>query len=210
MARRSAPPPQTIEPREFRSADEIDAAIRKLDRRLKEFENLDVRAAYQSDDGSDDVATMGCEDDSDCGNETSGKVCNDEGTCQDGCRGEDGNGCPAGKECTSQDAEIGECILIGCLTDADCGTAESGRVCDVDECIDGCRGNGGNSCAEGFECTSDDTSIGECIEESDLDYVAQGTGFCNCVVPGQTSSDGRMALLGLLGLSAMVARRRKR
>jgi len=56
MARRSAPTPPPIEAREFRSGDEIDVAIRRLDRRLKEFERLDVRAAYQTDDGSDDVA----------------------------------------------------------------------------------------------------------------------------------------------------------
>ena len=161
-------------------------------------------------DGSDDVPMMGCEDDSDCGSPTSGMVCNDEDMCQEGCRGENGNGCPMGRECTSQTEEIGECILTGCLTDADCGATDSGRVCEANECTDGCRGNGGNGCPDELVCTSDDTSIGECIEESELEYVPQGTGFCNCEVPGQSSSDGRMALIGLLGLAAMVARRRKR
>ncbi len=54
MARkRSEPPP--IEPREFRSLDEIDRATAKLDRRLAELEKLDIAAALHDDTGADDV-----------------------------------------------------------------------------------------------------------------------------------------------------------
>jgi uncharacterized repeat protein (TIGR01451 family) len=50
-----------------------------------------------------------------------------------------------------------------CLTDADCGGAMSGRVCDATfTCIDGCRGMGGNGCPEGQVCSSADDSIGTC------------------------------------------------
>lgn len=51
--RRPDPPP--IEPREFRSVDEIDSGISKLERRIRDLEQLDVRAAVLEDTGADDV-----------------------------------------------------------------------------------------------------------------------------------------------------------
>ena len=55
MARkREGPPP--IEPKEFQSPEEIDRAINKLERRVKELEMLDVAAAINGDTGADDVA----------------------------------------------------------------------------------------------------------------------------------------------------------
>jgi hypothetical protein len=51
-----------------------------------------------------------CEDDGDCGDAASGRVCdNMTGSCRDGCRGEEGNGCPANFVCTSTTKEVGEC-----------------------------------------------------------------------------------------------------
>ncbi len=61
-------------------------------------------------DPSDDVPTVACQTDADCGGATSGKVCDDTHVCVDGCRGEGGNGCPDGQVCTSQDGNIGECV----------------------------------------------------------------------------------------------------
>jgi len=57
-------------------------------------------------------------------------------------------------------------VFCGCVTDSDCGAIDSGRVCDttVQLCIDGCRGMGGNGCPTELECTSPDTTIGECVE----------------------------------------------
>ena len=55
MAKRR-PDPSPIEPREFRSAEEIDAGIAKLDRRIRELEGLDISAAVLRDTGADDVA----------------------------------------------------------------------------------------------------------------------------------------------------------
>ncbi|MBK6512650.1 MAG: hypothetical protein IPG04_00680 [Polyangiaceae bacterium] len=62
-------------------------------------------------DIADDVPTENeCELDSDCGEPDSGLVCDDETkTCEDGCRGEGGNGCPDGETCTSDDETIGVC-----------------------------------------------------------------------------------------------------
>ena len=50
------PEPPPVEPRVFRSTDEIDAGIAKLQRRIKELEALDVKAAILNHTGSDDVA----------------------------------------------------------------------------------------------------------------------------------------------------------
>lgn len=54
MAKRSEPPP--IEPREFRSPEEIDSAIMKLGRRIKELQSLDVATAFLTKNGADQVA----------------------------------------------------------------------------------------------------------------------------------------------------------
>jgi uncharacterized protein (TIGR02391 family) len=49
-AKRYDPPP--IEPREFRSVEEIDAAIGKLRRRIRQLEQVDVVASVQRDTGT--------------------------------------------------------------------------------------------------------------------------------------------------------------
>jgi uncharacterized protein (TIGR02391 family) len=48
--------PQPLEPRGFRSPEEIDAAILKLRRRIPEIEKLDVSAAFVDKTGEDEVA----------------------------------------------------------------------------------------------------------------------------------------------------------
>jgi uncharacterized protein (TIGR02391 family) len=52
---RRPPDPPPIVPRSFRSVEEIDAGIRKLERRIEELAQLDVRAAIMDDNGADDV-----------------------------------------------------------------------------------------------------------------------------------------------------------
>jgi len=56
-----------------------------------------------------DDAQVECQTDSDCGDATSGKVCDDTRKCVDGCRGTNGNGCPDGQVCSSMDDTIGTC-----------------------------------------------------------------------------------------------------
>ncbi len=51
-----------------------------------------------------------CLNDSNCGGTTSGKVCDPNGICIDGCRGTGGNGCPTGEQCDSSDNTIGICV----------------------------------------------------------------------------------------------------
>ena len=55
MAKRPVEPP-LLEPREFRSPEEIEAAIAKLRRRVEELEKLDVKAAVLNHSGAEDVA----------------------------------------------------------------------------------------------------------------------------------------------------------
>jgi uncharacterized protein (TIGR02391 family) len=48
--------PSQLEPREFRSVEEIDSAIAKLQRRIQELEELDIPAAVTKATGADGVA----------------------------------------------------------------------------------------------------------------------------------------------------------
>ena len=50
----SVPPP--LEERVFQSPDEIDVAIKKLERRISELKGLDIHQAVVTDNGADDVA----------------------------------------------------------------------------------------------------------------------------------------------------------
>jgi uncharacterized repeat protein (TIGR01451 family) len=53
-----------------------------------------------------------CTMDAECGTPTSGVVCDAAALhCTPGCRGT-GNGCPAGKECTSMDDTLGSCVPV--------------------------------------------------------------------------------------------------
>jgi hypothetical protein len=59
--------------------------------------------------GADDKGQVPCSNDGDCGGPNSGKICDEAGLCADGCRGKDGNGCPTGQLCSSQDQTPGVC-----------------------------------------------------------------------------------------------------
>jgi uncharacterized protein (TIGR02391 family) len=51
------PDPEPIEPRVFKSVDEIDAAIAKIGRRIRDLEELDVAMAARNHNGADTVVT---------------------------------------------------------------------------------------------------------------------------------------------------------
>ncbi|MFO0590843.1 MAG: MopE-related protein [Polyangiaceae bacterium] len=136
--------------------------------------------------GADD---LWCLEDSDCGDAKSGKVC-DPSThgCVDGCH-TPGNGCPDDKQCTSSDETIGQCVL--CITDADCGQSDSGKVCDPknNTCVDGCH-DGGNTCPKDKVCTSATQTIGVCVEcVSDAQCGAANSGKV-CDTATNTCVDG--------------------
>jgi len=68
-----------------------------------------------------------CVTDTDCGDATSGKVC-EGGACVEGCRGILGNGCPLGEACTSTGPDPGECRP---LTPDEIRIAGGGCACEV-------------------------------------------------------------------------------
>ena len=57
MVRSRYTPPPPPEPREFCSVEEIDSGIAKLQRRIKELEQLDINAAVLKNSGQDEVVT---------------------------------------------------------------------------------------------------------------------------------------------------------
>jgi uncharacterized repeat protein (TIGR01451 family)/MYXO-CTERM domain-containing protein len=131
---------------------------------------------------------------------------------------------PNGPVCMSGS---GGSLFCGCITDSDCGSLTSGRVCDtsVQLCIDGCRGKGGNGCPTELVCTSPDTTIGDCITGSGGAGGAGGVGGagggitadpdeagddggCACSTAGNKGWGGAMAGLFALGAIALMRRRR--
>ena len=79
--------------------------------------------------------TCGCATDTDCGDGTSGRVCNAaQHACEVGCRGKAGNGCPAGEVCSSKDSTLGHCEAgkdsgpdSGLAASADAGAADAAK-----------------------------------------------------------------------------------
>ena len=130
---------------------------------------------------------------------------------------------PNAAECVN-DANGPVCLaklepVCGCDTDDDCGGPQSGRICEGDKCIEGCRGEGGNGCPTGEQCSSQTSEPGVCGDvppppppppaptgaaDSDEDPG------CGCALPGQTGSGGGLAALGALVLGLGLRRRRAR
>lgn len=106
-----------------------------------------------------------CSTDSDCKKVGTGLVCDDTTKiCRAGCRGMNGTTCVGSSVCSSVDATIGACTV--CATDTDCGSKNSGVICDATTktCVDGCRGANGNFCPSGLTCSSKDATAGQCLE----------------------------------------------
>ncbi|MEO7330761.1 MAG: hypothetical protein ABI193_19450, partial [Minicystis sp.] len=50
----------------------------------------------------------------------------------------------------------------GCITDADCGDAQSGQICSTtNTCVPGCRGD--NGCPNGLMCSAQGDEKGDCV-----------------------------------------------
>ncbi|MBK8258295.1 MAG: DUF11 domain-containing protein [Polyangiaceae bacterium] len=124
-------------------------------------------------------------------------------------------GSPDGPQCVG--GSMG--VHCGCFEDKDCGAANSGLVCDpkTEICIPGCKGEGGNGCPDGQECTSNDSTIGTCVDITGEGGNGGGGGAadpgdegpCACSLPGRETRD-IAPIAALLGLAALGARRRRR
>ena len=129
---------------------------------------------------SDDIPAAGCKTDANCGELTSGKICDDvTKTCTNGCRGKDGNTCPDGKTCSSMSAMAGVCV--------DVATTSSGTTSSS-------TGSGGAGGAGG----------------ADNGLVASGNGLVCSATPGNNDDDGASWLLGGALVALVGARRRRR
>jgi Legume lectin domain len=130
--------------------------------------------------------TCGCATDMDCGNATSGRICDTtKHTCEMGCRGTGGNGCPPPQTCSSMDGSAGTCATPATAASSSSSSSSSGA-----------GGSGGSGGAGG------EPPMGH--------VVTQSTG-CACRAAA-TSDDERGAALGglLLGLALCAERRRHR
>jgi hypothetical protein len=115
--------------------------------------------------------------------------------------------------------------ITPCETDGDCGPADSGVVCDdaAKHCIPGCRNVDGSRCPSGEVCSSEDSSIGYCIDASGGPGTGGGAGpgtgaggagggpggggSCQCGVEPPSS---RAALAWLVAACALALRPARR
>jgi MYXO-CTERM domain-containing protein len=148
--------------------------------------------------GGDGVCVV-CLDDTHC---DGAEVCSPQGTCGDCIPGDP----VKGDDLCDVDGAGGICRpggQCGCNNDTDCGTIDSGRVCDDDTkvCRSGCRGISGNRCPNPDICTSTTAAIGQCIPDpGDLDGgvadggVADGGTTLPDAGRGDSGSDGGSAI----------------
>jgi MYXO-CTERM domain-containing protein len=122
----------------------------------------------------------GCATDTDCGDATSGRVCDTtQHTCEAGCRGTGGNGCPSPETCSSTDGSVGQCEAPGMTTTTGAGGADGGATT-------GSGGGGGSS----------------------KSHVISDSVGCGCRVGDRGEARfGSLATLALAGLA--LARRRR-
>jgi MYXO-CTERM domain-containing protein len=180
-------------------------------------------------------ATKGqCVADADLGQTTTSPLNpdTDDGTKLDNAEDANGNGVVDSDETNPNDPSDD----VGCTVDADCGSASSGRICENEACIDGCRWQGGNGCPPDMTCTSTTDAPGQCEPEQtteppptpqtdagapppqpDAGVTAQpdlgyfGGGGCSCTI-GRTgaSQNGFIAFAILLGIGFAVRRFRRK
>ncbi|MFO0591990.1 MAG: MYXO-CTERM sorting domain-containing protein [Polyangiaceae bacterium] len=183
----------------------------------------------QTDADCKDPKAPACQPNGSCGecSATNDKLCIDDkpvcnvmaGVCVL-CTSQDPSAClmsPDGPQCVGG---MNGAVHCGCFQDSDCGGANSGKVCDpkAEICVDGCKGEGGNGCPDGKECSSKDSTIGACVDVmgtggSGGSGGGSGTdpgdnGQCGCSIPGGDTRDAGFAIAAL-GLAAFAARRRK-
>ncbi|MDI1430623.1 DUF3344 domain-containing protein [Polyangium sorediatum] len=180
-----------------------------------------------------DPAANICKPDADMGATTTSPINadTDHGGIADGVEDANGDGAVDGGETDPNDPSDD----MACATDADCGGETSGMVCNPNKaCVEGCRGVGGNGCPTGLECTSMDSTIGQCVEPTGVggaggaggaggeggvggggtggaepdDGIALSGGCSGCAVA--SDDDASRGLLAALGAALLAFGRRRR
>lgn len=99
-----------------------------------------------------------------------------------------------------------------CTVDKDCGSSTSGRVCQNEKCIDGCRGAEGNGCPIEQVCSSTTKTIGSCTTPEPPPPPPTTTEPENCgcrlVAANDNASFSFALAAGAVALLAMRRRRR--
>ena len=144
---------------------------------------------HDPNDGSDDLLGERCSADSACGGRRSGVVCED-GACVIGCRGQGGNGCPIGLQCTSRDDDPGEC--------REAADAGSDAGSDERDAGSGPRAGGPGSGRGGRGAAGRENAGG-----------SLGGGGCDCRTARSAGTDPWLFALALLWLAGRRARWRR-
>lgn len=97
-----------------------------------------------------------------------------------------------------------------CTTDEACGGARSGQVCVDEKCVDGCRGDGGNGCPSGYECSSTSNTVGTCELIVPTPPTPDPPESCACRVVSSSGSSPIGFGVGLAAATLLVMRRRRR
>jgi uncharacterized repeat protein (TIGR01451 family)/MYXO-CTERM domain-containing protein len=148
-------------------------------------------------DARDDKIGDSCTMDSECGDDDSGVICDDD-TCDFGCRGMGGNGCPDGETCSSTTTAAGTC---------DDGTepmAGNGGMGGSDGGIAGQDGGAGDGGAGDGGMGGMDGASGANAPA----FPTLGGGGCDCRVSGN-SSRTTDALFIVSALALLWYRRRR-
>lgn len=145
-----------------------------------------------------------CAQDADCG--TVNFACDSSGVCVTGCRGEGGNGCPAGKACTSQDNSIGNCIDD--VSSSSSSGGSSGGSGTITSSSSG--GNGGSSSGENNTSSGGSSSGGSSGDAPNGEGDgAGGGGGCDCSTSESSSGSLVTMMLGMGMVVSMMRRRRR-
>jgi MYXO-CTERM domain-containing protein len=144
-----------------------------------------------------------CLNDPDC---AKGLVCDPTNHCVECTSNQTQNCNPAGPG--------GACLAketCGCATDADCGSATSGRVCDTSSqtCVTGCRGVGGNGCSPPLVCSSTTSAPGTCEAATASSSSSSSSSSASSSGAGggaSTSSGGVGPTIESVGCACTVAR----
>lgn len=133
----------------------------------------------------------------------------DDGGIPDGAEDANHNGkIDSGETDPNNKADDG--VVTKCMTDSECGGANSGKICDATTgvCVNGCRGTGGNGCPGEQVCTSTTNAAGQCAPK-DVDGILI-TGGCACTIANSSDESPLGLGLAFAAACAAIVRRRKR